>query len=107
MIKNLLISMRPKQWSKNILVFAGLLFAKDFMILSKIIESFVAFVIFCLASSSAYLLNDIVDHKSDAQHPTKRNRPIASGALSPLLVKTHSVNSTASTCGLRKRLKRA
>jgi len=85
MIKNLLISMRPKQWSKNILVFAGLLFAKDFMILSKIIESFVAFVIFCLASSSAYLLNDIVDHKSDAQHPTKRNRPIASGALSPYI----------------------
>lgn len=73
--------MRPKQWSKNVLVFAGLLFAKDFIIAFKIIESLLAFVLFCFASSSAYLLNDVIDRKSDAQHPQKRRRPIASGKL--------------------------
>ena len=83
MIKSLFISMRPRQWSKNTLVFAGLLFAKDFLIISKIVEALIAFVLFCLASSSAYLLNDIIDRSSDAQHPKKRRRPIASGKLSP------------------------
>ena len=67
------------------LVFAGLLFAKDFLILPKISQALIAFVLFCLASSSAYLLNDIIDRKSDAQHPQKLYRPIASGKLSPYL----------------------
>lgn len=82
MIHNLFISMRPKQWSKNALVFAGLLFAKDFMIVPKIVESLLAFILFCLASSSAYLINDVLDRKGDAQHPQKKHRPVASAKLS-------------------------
>ena len=77
--------MRPRQWSKNALVFAGLLFARDFFIVSKIIQAVVAFILFCLASSSAYLINDVVDRQSDAKHPAKRNRPIAAGRLSPVI----------------------
>ena len=82
MLKYLLVSMRPKQWSKNVLVFAGLLFAQDVFITPKIVSALAAFLLFCLVSSSTYLLNDIVDRKKDAMHPVKRNRPIASGKLS-------------------------
>ena len=83
MLKNLFITMRPKQWSKNVVVFAGLLFAKDFFIVSKIVLAVTAFLLFCLVSSSAYLLNDIVDRKKDKMHPKKQHRPLAAGTLSP------------------------
>lgn len=82
-MKPLFVAMRPKQWSKNVLVFAGLLFAQDVFILEKIVQAVVAFVVFCAVSSGTYLINDVIDIKKDQLHPQKRFRPIASGALSP------------------------
>ncbi|MFL5306240.1 MAG: decaprenyl-phosphate phosphoribosyltransferase [Polyangia bacterium] len=86
----LLKATRPKQWIKNLLVFAGFVFTLNerWRPFSPIMWEFLArsaaaFVLFSLVSSSIYLLNDVIDVERDRQHPTKRNRPIASGALSP------------------------
>ncbi len=76
------ISMRPKQWVKNLFVFAPLLFVKAFTDLDKVELALFAFVLFCFAGSAIYLVNDCLDRKSDSLHPTKKNRPIASGKLS-------------------------
>ncbi|WP_010246071.1 decaprenyl-phosphate phosphoribosyltransferase [Acetivibrio cellulolyticus] len=74
--------LRPKQWIKNLFVFAPLIFAKhvfEYVYLKKVVA---AFIIFCLISSSVYLLNDIIDCEKDRHHPKKKNRPIASGVIS-------------------------
>jgi 4-hydroxybenzoate polyprenyltransferase len=78
---NLLISLRPAQWTKNLLVFAGLLFGMQLFDVSAIARAVGAFAVFCALSSVVYLVNDISDRKSDRQHPLKAQRPIASGAL--------------------------
>lgn len=83
-IINLLIAMRPKQWSKNVIVFAGLFFAEDIFDPQKIKSAVFAFIFFCLVSSAGYLLNDILDRKKDALHPRKKHRPIAAGKITPL-----------------------
>jgi len=80
--KDLFISMRPKQWVKNLFVFAPLLFVRAFDEQDMVRLAFFAFVLFSFASSSVYLLNDCLDREKDRLHPKKRNRPIASGALS-------------------------
>src|SRR5207253_7483775 len=84
----LLKAMRPKQWIKNLLLFAGFVFTlnerwRPFSpeMWSYLGRSAIAFALFSLLSSSVYLLNDVIDVEKDRQHPTKRNRPIASGAL--------------------------
>lgn len=82
MIRALIISIRPRQWSKNALVFAGLLFAQDIFKLPRVLQAMAAFVLFCLTASAVYLLNDVFDRKKDALHPVKRLRPIAAGRLS-------------------------
>lgn len=86
----LLKATRPKQWIKNLLVFAGFVFTLNerWRPFSPTMWDFLrrsaaAFVLFSAVSSSIYLLNDVIDVERDRQHPTKRNRPIASGALSP------------------------
>lgn len=76
-------AMRPSQWTKNLFVFAGLVFGRQITNLSALEESVAAFCIFCLLSASVYLLNDVADREKDRQHPTKQRRPIASGRLSP------------------------
>jgi 4-hydroxybenzoate polyprenyltransferase len=76
-------AMRPRQWTKNLLLFAGILFAAQYDEPTKWIEAFVAFVAYCAASSAAYILNDVLDADEDRRHPLKRTRPIASGALAP------------------------
>lgn len=81
MIKYLLISMRPKQWYKNSLIFIGLVFSFNLFNQAMWVKSIVAFLVFCLLSSGIYLLNDILDIEQDKQHPIKKNRPIASGKL--------------------------
>jgi 4-hydroxybenzoate polyprenyltransferase len=78
---NLLIAIRPGQWSKNLLVFAGLLFGMRLFEPSAVLRALAAFGIFCGLSSAVYLGNDIVDRDSDRRHPMKALRPIASGAL--------------------------
>lgn len=82
MLKKIWISMRPIQWVKNILVFAGLIFSQNFFDSSLFIKSFLGFVLFCTTSSSVYILNDILDLKQDKLHPIKSKRPLASGELS-------------------------
>jgi 4-hydroxybenzoate polyprenyltransferase len=83
MVHDLWVSLRPKQWLKNVIVFAGLFFAEDIIVPGKIRDTLAAFILFCLVSSSGYLVNDVIDRKKDALHPRKRLRPIAAGTLSP------------------------
>ncbi len=73
---------RPAQWVKNVFVFAALVFAKQFDP-DAVLHAVEAFVVFCLLSGSVYAFNDLFDYREDRQHPTKRNRPVASGAISP------------------------
>ena len=80
---NLLRSMRPYQWTKNLLVFAGLVFGGQLRDRDSVVLALVAFGAFCLLSSSVYLLNDVRDREADRLHPVKSKRPIASGAVSP------------------------
>ncbi|MBN2370197.1 MAG: decaprenyl-phosphate phosphoribosyltransferase [Vicinamibacteria bacterium] len=79
----LLISLRPHQWTKNLFVFAALIFDKHLFVLPAVLRTFLAFLLFCALSGAVYLINDIADIERDRQHPRKRLRPIARGALSP------------------------
>lgn len=74
-------AMRPYQWTKNLLLFAALLFAGELGDPWKVLISTGAFASFCLAASATYIVNDILDVESDREHPKKRHRPLASGAL--------------------------
>ena len=85
MFKVLLKTMRPRQWPKNIFVFAALVFDKQLFHRTAFLETLAGFVLFCLISSSVYIFNDIVDIEADKQHPEKKKRPIPSGEL-PLSV---------------------
>jgi len=78
---NLLLTLRPAQWIKNLLVFAGLLFGRRLFDSTAVAEALIAFAVFCALSGVVYLLNDIADRESDRSHPLKARRPIASGAL--------------------------
>src|SRR3990170_5647327 len=81
MFLSLLSSLRPKQWIKNGFVFAALVFDGQLTNLPALLRTSLGFVLFCLASSSIYLINDIRDLEEDRRHPTKRNRPLPSGRL--------------------------
>jgi len=78
---NLLISVRPGQWTKNLLVFAGLLFGRRLFNPTAFLDAIIAFVVFCALSGAVYLINDVLDRDSDRRHPLKARRPVASGAL--------------------------
>jgi 4-hydroxybenzoate polyprenyltransferase len=80
---NVLRSLRPKQWTKNLLVFAGLIFGEKLLEVPAAARASTAFLIFCLLSGVVYLVNDVRDREADRLHPLKSRRPIASGALSP------------------------
>ena len=82
MIKTLFRALRVYQWSKNLLVFAALVFAQQLHVSGQAFRSLIAFGAFCAASSAMYLLNDIADVENDRVHPEKRTRPVASGAMS-------------------------
>ena len=79
----LLRSLRPLHWTKNVLVFAPVILAHRTGDAAAMTAAFLAFVAFCLAASGTYLVNDVRDLEFDRLHPNKRNRVIASGALSP------------------------
>jgi 4-hydroxybenzoate polyprenyltransferase len=81
----LLRSMRPKQWTKNVFVWAALLFDQKLFHVGPFLRTLIVFLLFCLISSAVYIINDLVDIEKDRQHPSKCNRPLASGALSPRL----------------------
>lgn len=75
-------ALRVRQWSKNLLVFAGLIFAVKFREGDAVMTTVLTFLAFCLGSSAGYLVNDVLDREADRHHPEKRKRPVASGRLS-------------------------
>lgn len=81
--KNILISLRPRQWIKNTFLFAPLLFSKNLFNIQKVLITSLGFVVFCIMSGSVYIFNDLYDRERDKKHPVKRMRPIASGDLQP------------------------
>jgi 4-hydroxybenzoate polyprenyltransferase len=81
MLKALLKTMRPRQWPKNIFIFAALVFDKQLLNVEAFLRTLAGFVLFCLISSSVYIFNDLADVEADRQHPEKKNRPIAAGKL--------------------------
>lgn len=81
LIKALIKSMRPLQWTKNFFVFAGLIFSQEFLQIGKFLISFQTFWVFCLLASGTYIFNDLIDIKQDRLHPTKRFRSLPSGEL--------------------------
>lgn len=81
------ISMRPRQWLKNGLIFVALLFSQNVFHTGMLALSIAAFFVFCFLSSGIYLLNDLIDIERDRSHPVKAKRPLASGELNPSLAK--------------------
>ncbi|MCK4353504.1 decaprenyl-phosphate phosphoribosyltransferase [candidate division WOR-3 bacterium] len=79
---DILISMRPRQWIKNLLLFAGLIFSKNLFNINLFGKTAIAFIIWCLLSGIVYIVNDIIDREEDKLHPSKSKRPIAKGDLS-------------------------
>src|SRR5215213_8233698 len=77
----LIRALRPQEWIKNLLVFAGVLFSVGLDQSGATADALITFVAFCSMSSAGYLLNDIRDRELDRLHPEKRHRPIASGAV--------------------------
>ncbi len=90
-LKALIEAMRPKQWAKNIFIFAPLVFDQKLFHPTYLARTVAGFVLLCLISGAVYLMNDLVDVEKDRQHPRKRNRPIASGRLSPRLALSAAV----------------
>ena len=80
---SLVVSLRPGQWTKNLVVFAGLLFGRRLFDAAAAAEACAGVAIFCALSGVVYLLNDVADREADRQHPLKSTRPIASGELAP------------------------
>jgi 4-hydroxybenzoate polyprenyltransferase len=75
------VALRPRQWTKNLLLFAGIIFAAELGDAGRWIAAITAFIAYCAASSAAYLVNDVRDVASDRLHPVKRARPVARGEL--------------------------
>lgn len=86
-----LVSLRPRQWTKNLLLFAGIIFAAKLGDVSRWGDALAAFGAYCAASSASYLVNDVRDAPHDRVHPTKRARPIARGELSPRVAEVLAV----------------
>ncbi|NFM23458.1 decaprenyl-phosphate phosphoribosyltransferase [Clostridium sporogenes] len=81
-IRGIIALMRPKQWIKNFFVFAAVIFSGNLMNEGILKNNIITFILFCLTSSTIYILNDIVDIEKDRKHPEKKNRPLPSGIVS-------------------------
>ena len=81
MLKELLITMRPHQWYKNLVLFVSIIFSLNIRNLQMWSIAILAFFVFCLISGGEYIINDIIDREKDRNHPKKQKRPIASGML--------------------------
>jgi 4-hydroxybenzoate polyprenyltransferase len=81
MLRALIKSMRPRQWLKNVFIFAALVFDRKLANTQALVATILGFILFCLISSAVYLLNDIGDIEADRNHPKKRLRPLPSGQL--------------------------
>lgn len=82
MLTSIFKTMRPKQWTKNVFIFAGLVFDGQLLNPEPFFQTLIGFFLLCFASSTVYLINDIADIDQDRQHPKKKNRPLPSGTLS-------------------------
>ncbi len=80
-IVHILVGLRPYQWTKNLIIFAALMFSKHLLDLDYLLLNIQGFFIFSLLSGSVYLLNDVFDVEKDRLHPKKKNRPLASGKI--------------------------
>ncbi len=89
-LQPLVNSLRPRQWSKNLLVFVAPAAAGVLTTWSDLSRTLLTFLIFCAAASATYLLNDVLDREADRRHPKKQRRPIASGSVSPQVAVTAS-----------------
>lgn len=76
-------TLRPRQWTKNVAIFAALVFSQHLFDIQLLLKTILAFFLFCLLSGSVYILNDLVDLEQDKKHPQKSKRPLAAGKLSP------------------------
>jgi len=85
MVIALLKSLRPIQWNKNLLLFAGLIFSLNILNVDYVLLSISAFGIFCMITSSGYIFNDLFDLPADRRHPEKSKRPLAAGELNPVI----------------------
>jgi 4-hydroxybenzoate polyprenyltransferase len=90
-VKDFFLSLRPYQWTKNLIIFAALVFAKELGDPQHLLLSVFAFLDFCLLSGAVYLLNDVVDYEKDRFHPIKKDRPIAAGRISRSFAATSGV----------------
>ena len=82
-VQAVLVALRPRQWTKNALLFAGIVFAAKLGDWARWLEALAAFAAYCAASSAAYLINDVRDADHDRAHPVKRSRPVARGEIRP------------------------
>lgn len=82
-VKSILKLLRPRQWVKNLFLFAPLIFSKHLFEEGYLSTESLGFVVFCLLSSGVYVINDIADREADRLHPVKKFRPIAAGTISP------------------------
>src|SRR6266542_1167164 len=92
---SLVRSLRPEQWTKNLIIFGGLLFGQKLLDPTSVLKATGAFAVFGALSGVVYLLNDVADRDADRRHPLKRHRPIASGAVS-----TKAALATAAAIGV-------
>ncbi len=83
MLTGLLRTMRPKQWLKNVFIFAPLIFDEKLNQLPYLLRTVAGFFLLCFMSGTVYIINDLVDVEKDRNHPKKRNRPLASGQVDP------------------------
>lgn len=81
MLRAAIQQLRPRQWAKNVLLFAALVFSGEFLSIVSVVNAVAGFVAFSLVASAGYVFNDYLDREADRKHPKKRFRPIASGAL--------------------------
>ena len=93
-------ALRPQEWIKNLLVFAGVLFSGRLDAGGAVVDATLTFVAFCAISSAGYLLNDLRDREDDRRHPEKRSRSIASGAVAPSTAGTLAVALAAAGIAL-------
>ncbi len=100
MLKALFKTMRPRQWTKNVFIFAALVFDKQFFIAASFLKTLAGFALFCMISSVVYIFNDLADIDADRKHPEKKNRPIASGKLPVSVAWTAGIALVVVTLGI-------
>lgn len=99
-LREIIISFRPQQWSKNLFVFAPLIFSQNIQDFTLVLKSIVAFIVFCMLSGAVYIFNDLKDIEEDKLHPHKSKRPLASGAITTRTAVLAFIWATAHGLGL-------